>query len=218
MKSKIPLGSVILTSALWLGMAVFPSGLAAQGSVPGSSFVFPRFIFCNNVNSGIAIVNPNAWDAPVSLILTMADGSASTVATINAPAHGQVAKAASELFGNVCADAWLEVTSSATGLIAYYQTFDTQLTYMDGADAALPSLDLFFPAIPRSAEGQAEIDFLNANPRPTAVDLNLWSLNGTLLGKARIQVPPFGVYWNVVDNVFPWGTDLSNASHITATA
>ena len=214
MKRKIPLG-VMVASALWLWMAAFPTSLTAQ---VGSIFIFPRFLSCNGGNSGIAIVNPNAWDAAVTVTLVQADGSASSVATITAPAHGQVAKAASELFGAGCIEAWLQVTSSVPGLIAYYQTFDTQLTYLDGADAAQQSQDLVFPIIPRSAEGVAEIDFLNANPRPTAVDLNLWSLNGALLGKARIQVPAWSVYWSLPDGVFPRGTDLSNASHITATA
>lgn len=218
MKSKIPLGSVMLVSVLCLFMAVFPSDLAAQGSSPGSSFVFPRFVFCNTLNSGVAIVNPNAWDATVSLTLTMSDGSASTVSTITAPGHGQVAKAASELFGDVCVDAWLQATSSATGLIAYYQTFNTQLTFMDGTDGSTTSMDLIFPVVPRSAEGEAEVDFLNQNSRPTAVDLSLWSLSGALLGKTRVQIPAQGVYWNLVENVFPPGTDLSNASHLTASA
>lgn len=218
MKSKIPLGSVMPASIFWLLLATFPASLAAQVSSPGSSFVFPRFVFCSSGNSGIAIVNPNAWNATVSLNLRIADGSAGPTKTISVPAHGQVAKTASELFGSICADAWLEVTSTAAGLIACYQTFDSQSTYMDGTDAPTPALDLFFPVIPRSAEGEAEIDFLNQNPLPTAVELSLWSLDGTLLRKTKVQVPAEGVYRNLVENVFPAGTDLSNASHITATS
>ena len=218
MKSKIPLGSVMPASIVWLLLAAFPASLPAQVGSPGSSFVFPRFVFCGSENSGIAIMNPNAWDATVSLNLMLADGSVGPTVTISVPAHGQIAKTASELFGSLCADAWLEVTSAEVGLIASYQTFDSLSTYMDGVDAPTTSLDLLFPLIPRSAEGQAEIDLLNQNPWPTAVDMSLWSMDGTLLGKTRVQVPAQGVYRNQAQLIFGSGTDLSNASHITATA
>ena len=218
MKSKIPLRSVLSASTFWLLLVTFPASLAAQANSSGSSFVFPRFVSCNNANSGIAIVNPSAWDATVVLTLTNGDGSAGTTQTISVPAHGQGAIAASQLVGNVCADAWLEATSTTVGLIAYYQAFNTQLTYMDGTDSSATALNLFFPVVPRSAEGIAEIDLLNQTPWSTAVELSLWGLDGTLLGKIKVQVPAQGVYRNLVQNIFPAGTDLSNASHITAVA
>jgi hypothetical protein len=198
-------------------LLVGSASASAQGT-NGSYFLFPRFVSCNETNSGFAIVNPNGWEASVTLFLVLADNSDFAQATIKVPPRGQVAKTAAQVFGSACADAYLVVSSETSGLIATYQTFSSNMSYMDGTDAPTSGMELLFPIVPGSYEGLTEIDLMNDNERPTSVELSLWSLSGTLLGKARVQVPALSAYRNLVTDIFPAGTLFSSASHITTSS
>jgi hypothetical protein len=197
-----------------LCVAGVPPALRAQTST-GSSFTFPRFASCGNLDTGVAIFNPNPTSAVTALKVTVAGGGSTATVTVTIPALGQVIKTAGELFSGGCVDASLEISSASSGLIAWYQTFDITGIYLDGAGQALPAYDLLFPVVPATSEGLAEIDLLNSNPRVAAVELKLWSTSGTLLGTTKVQVPAFGAYRGIANDLFPAGTDFSNASHIT---
>ncbi len=197
------------------------AGLSAQIVAPaGSQFLFPRFIADGEANSGIAIFNPGIKEAAVTLTLVdtrggVVSGFANPV-TVVVPALGQVARTATDLFGARQIDASLRVSSAAPGLVAYYQTFNSDGTYSDGADAPASGTMLVFPVVPGPAEGFSEIDFVNPNPRGTAVDLSLWGYGGDLLGRASVQVPAYGAFRGIANDIFPPGTDFSAASHVTA--
>jgi hypothetical protein len=208
-----------ILSAAIICLLAPPINLLAQiGNPPASLFIFPRFFASGPVNSGIAIFNPSGRTAVVSLTLTDSVGHKAGSATITIPALGQTAKTATELFGPDPKGSVLQVSSDIPGLVAYYQAFDADLTFMDGADAPESGSDLIFPVIPGPFEGGSEVSLLNTNPRATAVELNLWSFGGSLLGTATVQVPATGNYINWVDDIFPPQTDFSGASHIIATA
>jgi hypothetical protein len=189
---------------------------AYASSPPASSFYFPRFISSENESSGIAIVNPSGFPASVQLTLSNYAGAPVATATTILPANGQIAMLASQIFEELPIYAGsLTVTSDAADLIASYQGFDSQGTYIDGTDAPEASKELIIPVVPSISEGISEIDFYNGSAHVTAVDLRLWSSGGTLLGKSKIQIPTNGMYCDLVKNLFPSGTDFSGASHIT---
>ncbi|MBP1595249.1 MAG: cell surface receptor domain protein [Acidobacteria bacterium] len=207
--------------ALVFGLCFLPGSTALQAQTAAAShFIFPRFTLFAEESTGIAVFNPNRYAAQVTFTLREANGSlvdvVSNPATVTVPARGQTAKTAGELFGSV--DLWtsLEITSSSPGLLAYYQTFDPGMTYLDGSEAPLISGDLIIPVIPGPNEGLSEIDFVNPNSRETSVELKLWNFEGRLLGTATIHVPGGGFYQNLTHLAFPAGTDFSGASHITA--
>jgi len=204
-----------------LCLALCVAGLWAQS--PASLFVFPRFLAFEGVSTGVAIFNPSTKEATVQLYLVGTDGKLVSgiinPATVRVPPLGQIARTADQLFGSFTVlDGWLTISSSTPGLLAYYQTFDSYGTYIDGAESVQADMTLIFPVIPGSTEGASEIDLLNPNVRPTAVELKLWSFGGDLLGKATVQVLAGSLYTNLTSNIFPDGTSFSNASHITATS
>jgi hypothetical protein len=132
------------------------------------------------------------------------------------PARGQIAKTAGELFeDNEFIDSPLFMSSSTEGIIAYYQTFDSQFTFIDGAEEPEESTNLIFPVMPAANEGIAEMTLYNPGEKDTKVELNLRSFSGELLGAAKVVLPAGGYYRNLANAVFP-GANFSVASHITA--
>jgi hypothetical protein len=110
----------IRTLLLCLCLAAVPAGLLAQ-SAPASQFIFPHFVAFTGESTGIAIFNPNSWEAVAVLTLRAPDGSLAggenNPATVTIPAHGQLVKIVWEIFGSqVHPDSSLVVTSSAPGL------------------------------------------------------------------------------------------------------
>jgi hypothetical protein len=206
------------TITVVLFILLVAAGLFAQSTSGGSYFLFPRFVAWDPVDSGIAIFNPGPNDAIVTLTLVDSRGAVISGGsqTILIPASGQVAKTASDVFGAGLIDASLIVSSPIPGLIAYYQTFNAAGTYSDGTDQPLPGTTLIFPVVPGPAEGYAELDLINPNPRATSVELNLWGIGGELLGKGSVQVPAYGFYRGLASDNFPSSTNFAGASHITA--
>lgn len=223
-KRSLSAYSRIWILALCLFLIGWSAGLQAQ-TAPASQFLFPYFVSLADESSGIAIFNPNAHPAVVTLTLSGFNGAliagAGVVnpATLTVPARGQIAKTAGELFGTgIDLNGSLEISSSAAGLVAYYQSFDPGLTFLDGNDATEAAMNLVFPVVPGNTEGIAEIDFVNPNLHDTSVELKLWNFEGNLLGTVTIQVKGGGFYRNLAQVIFPPGTSFSRASHITATS
>jgi hypothetical protein len=205
----------VLAASVVLGAAA----AYAQSGSSGSRFYFPRFYVTSRVSTGIAIFNPSGAEATVTLTLRDFEGqSILKPATVKVPAIGQVSKTSSELFGVADIDASLEVSSATPGLVVYYQAFDFDSTFSDGAPAPDASQELIFPVLPARGEGDSEIDLLNTNNRTAAVDLRLWALDGTLLSKTTVTVDPGGIFAGIPARVFPNSTDFSRASHVTASS
>ncbi len=214
---------LLLQSLACLGLLLMlapsgPQALAADNSA--SIFTFPHFVSFQDVSSGIAIFNPSSKAASVTLTLAGTDGHAlGSPVTISVPAKGQIAKTAGELFtisGDL--DASLVVSSATPGILAFYQTFDAGGTFLDGAESTSTDYTLIYPVVPGPQEGDSEIDILNPNVRPAAVELRLRSFGGDLLGLATVQIPAGGVYRALAKDAFPPGTSFTGASHVVATA
>ncbi len=194
--------------------------MAQTAEKPASIFTFPHFVAFEDVSSGIAIFNPSPREASVTLTLTGWDGKPlGSPLTIKIPAKGQVAKTAGEIFeGSGDMDASLVMTSATAGILAFYQTFDSGGTFLDGADAVGADFTLVYPVVPGPQEGVSEIDILNPNIRPTAAELKLRSYSGDLLATGTVQIPAGGTYRAQAEDAFPPGTNFSGASHVVATS
>jgi hypothetical protein len=199
--------------------AGLPWTWAQSSGTPAFQATFPRFVKYQGIDTGVAIFNPAARAATVHLSLTRSDGvPVSGSVTLAVPALGQIAYTGTELFGTEAFDGSLTVTGDIRGLIAHFQTFDAEGTWLDGTGAPESSTTLVFPVLPRSSEGVLEFDLYNPNTRPTGVELKAWGLAGDLLGQATIQVPAGGVRRAMADDAFAQGVNLNSASHITAVA
>jgi hypothetical protein len=189
--------------------------LAQSGSDSGSFLLFPRISSNTDLSSGMMVFNPSAKEASVTFILRNADGNLLTNGKVTVPPRGQVAKTASELFPGVATvDGSVFLISETSGLVGYYQSYNGNLSILEGTGPSELTDELLFPVVPRTSEGAADISLHNPNARPTAVDLSLWSHSGTLLSKASVRVPAGGVYHNSPENLFS-SVSLSDASHIT---
>jgi len=144
MTSTFPLSKVriMLLMACICLLASSPMALGQANDQPPSLFLFPRFIASQGVDSGLAIFNPSPIDASVTLLLVSEDGGLVDGATLMVPALGQTAKTARQLFSDTTLGSALFVASNTPGLIAYYQTFDPAMTFIDGADAPEEAMEL----------------------------------------------------------------------------
>ena len=204
--------------ALLLLLAVPWQALRAQsGNNAGSALIFPRFISNQSLSSGLTVFNPSGSAATATLVLRDANGNFLTNATIQIPACGQAAKTATELFPGLSnIDGSVFLASPTSGLIGYYQTYNGQVTVIDGSSPASVSNQLLFPIIAKTSEGTSEISIYNPNERPTGVELSLWNSGGILVSRTTVQIPAEGLYHNPPGSIFPSGTDFSQVSHITA--
>ncbi len=191
------------------------AGLWSQTIENQSEFVFPRIAVSARTDTGIVLFNPSAKDASVSLSLTQSEGPA---VAVTVPALGQFTGTAVQLFGSADFSGSLQIGSPTAGLVAYYETFDLDGTFMDGADAPASSLNLIFPVMPDGTPERTEITLLNSTVRNTLVQLKLWNRSGDALGEAIVQVPATSTFRNSLSSIFPSVADFAGASHIAATS
>jgi hypothetical protein len=201
-------------------MTPVPDLRAQATETAASLFSFPHFVLYQDSSSGIAIVNPNALDATVTITLTDWDGQASIKpVTLKVPARSQLTRTAGELFPKVTVvDGSLTVSSPSAGILAVYQTFDSGGTYLDGGAPVDTDYTLIFPVVPGPQEGDSELDLVNPSVRPAAAELKLWSFNGDLIERATVQLSAGGTFRSLASDVFPAGTSFTNASHVTVTS
>src|SRR5262249_52039214 len=154
---------------------------------------------------------------PDVAIVPDAAGEPIASSSLTVPAKGQLSKLGAELFGNVSAAGWVQITSTTSGLQGFWIGGDFA-TYTDGADAAAVAVDLVFPLV----AGQTEINIANLAPAGATatgvlnVTLRLLGLNGVELGTpVPKMVGRLGAYQAKVSELFP-SADLSQAAYIRA--
>ncbi len=220
--STTPIAAVIACILLGPLMGVGGAGLAQSGDPDGTELHFPRFVSASVENtSGVAIFNPNFSPAIADLFLV--DTAGNLVAdvfpnplTLTVPGRGQIARTASDLYSFPTFDASLLIISATPGLVAYYQTFDQQGTFMDGAEPPRAGMEIIFPVVPGFEQGVSEINVLNPSPRSTGVELSLWGLDGQRRAQSNISVQAYGNYRSLAHDAFPGVEDFTGISHITA--
>jgi len=200
------MGSVF-RSVSWFVPLVF-LGLGAPDALAGSTLIFPRLSFENGRFTGIAIANPTARQAFVTMTAYGADGrqlSGSKItnpATITIPPGQQRSKTTAEIFGtglNPATVGWFQGLSAADGLTGFFLYLDSGVTLLDGADLPVRAQEVVFNEI-RCRDGfSTEINIVNSESKPTTVDLTLGGGATTLTksvalaarGVARFDVAEF---------------------------
>jgi hypothetical protein len=160
----------------------FPSLASTSGLQPGQ-----------NLSTGFALTNPDPDPATVTLTAYGADGTVlagngvTNPRSITLAGAGQFALLETQIFGSglplLNPVGWVKLESSNRNIAAFFLTFDSGLTSMDGTDAAANGFG--FSVLPElDPEGATEIHV--ANPNPSAVQLSLSLMGGD--GKARATV------------------------------
>ena len=120
-----------------------------------SDLNFPRLSFEANTITGIAIVNPNATEAVVTL--SAIDGLGANLAgqgitnpvQVKIPAGQQYAQITSLIFGGSFPageepTAWIRATSTSDNLTGFFLYLNPSISFLDGADLPQASNNLAF--------------------------------------------------------------------------
>ena len=114
---------------------------------------FPYLSFDREALTGIALVNPTAQDAAVTVTAFGADGQPLAGKDIQNPveftlrANEQTTRIVSDLFGpniDPATVAWFQVSSTADGMTGFFLAFNASTTFLDGAEPAPSSSRLVF--------------------------------------------------------------------------
>ncbi len=165
-----------------------------------SNLIFPRASFDPNLITGIAIANPGAQDAEVTITAYGTDGLPLSGDGIQNPvkiaiaANQQVAKVSSGLFGAVdpAAVAWMRATSTTDGLTGFFLLIDTSITLMDGADLPVVSQKLMFNLVRIDAGYTSELNLVNPGSATAEVQIQLAGISPAPVIK-QLSIPANGI-------------------------
>ncbi|MFZ0430716.1 MAG: hypothetical protein WAO20_21560 [Acidobacteriota bacterium] len=177
----------------------------AAPCLAGSTLIFPRLSYETGTYTGIAIANPTAVAAQITLTAYGADGtllSGSGVANpvqITIEPHRQFARTSYELFGAGLARstvAWFKAESPVEGLTGFFLFLNGSITFFDGADLPEQSRDLVFNLVRLGDGWSTELNLVNPGTAGTTVELTLRggatalsrSLTLSAKGAARVDV------------------------------
>src|SRR4029078_12244590 len=102
-----------------------------------STLNFPKFFSAAELPvTGFAVVNPGPSAATVTFTLYAANGQVVSTSPQTVAAGRQRARGGEELFTTgVGTGGWVQATSSTTGLQGFWVTYNSALTFIDGAEA-----------------------------------------------------------------------------------
>ena len=164
-----------------------------------SRLIFPRVVFQQGRFFGVAIANPTATSAAITLKAYRLDGNLFASAGFQNPASStigagkQYALLASQIFNASPAitesttpiQLWVEVTSPVDGLTGFFIDGDYNLTLMDGADLTGTGNDLVLPLIDDGAGASTQVSIVNPNNVEARLSVDLVQSGGTTAGPAR---------------------------------
>src|SRR5262245_3914535 len=186
--------------ALTLACAVFAIAAGSSFALAASTLNFPRLALENDRYTGIAIVNPTAQDALVTLTAYGAAGERLSgpgfvnPVALTIKANQQTARLTSELFGGSLAAgtiAWLQATSTTDGLTGFFLFLDGSVTFLDGADLPALGQKLLFPQVRTGAGYSTEVDLVNPSAATANVQAQLVSAGSAPVAKF-LTIPPRG--------------------------
>jgi hypothetical protein len=206
---------------------LLPSSLPAE-----SRLVFPRLVFQQERFSGIAIANPTATDASITMTAYNADGSLFTASGVTNPksatiqAGAQYAVLATQIFNPpdsiinspTALDVWMEVTSPVDGLTGFFLDGNYSVDFLDGSDLSGTGADLVVPFIENNGASTTEVSIVNPDGTGSAsVNVELVAEDGTLVRAHSISIPAHGAVQGQVATLFPDPFDSVRIMRLHAT-
>src|SRR5438093_2809439 len=151
MKSRLLHSSI---SAFVLSIVfIITAGLPLHAQT-AESYV-PALQASDGADLGLALVNPTLSETRVTVTarnyngsIIQADGVTNPV-SVTLPASGQLALRAAELFGSGISGqaGWLEISASTPAVKGFFLSFDSGLSFIDGAELSKPAGGLVFPTV-----------------------------------------------------------------------
>ena len=155
---------------------------------------FPYLSFDREALTGIALVNPTAQDAAVTLTAFGADGQPLAGKDIRNPveftlrANEQTTRVVSDLFGpdiDPATVAWFQVSSTVDGVTGFFLAFNASNTFLDGAEPAPLSRRLVFNQV-RVSDYTTEVRLANPGDKEATAQLDLRDNTGGSAGQKSV--------------------------------
>ncbi len=172
-------------------IALIPLVLAACLSpvFSSSQLNFPRLSFEADTITGIAIVNPNAAEATVTLTAIDSEGTRvsgtgiKNPVQVKIPAGQQYAQITSLIFGGSFAPdeaptAWIRATSGSDNLTGFFLYLNPSISFLDGADLPQSSTNLAFLQVLADDDYSTEVSLVNPSGTPSALHIEFHSSSG----------------------------------------
>jgi hypothetical protein len=163
-----------------------------KASQVGSVLNFPKLFSPDELpHSGFAIVNAGPNAASITFTLYSPDGTVVSTHTENLGSGTQLARTGDQLFSTFGSGGWIQITSSSSGLQGFWVNYDSALTYLDGAAAAVPAINVTVPLV----AGNTEVNIANPNSTAAVVSIELIGSNGKpLVATVTETIPANGVF------------------------
>jgi hypothetical protein len=162
--------------------------------------------------SGFVLLNPDPITASVNIYLISISGTPLASKGFTIPAGGQLAKVGSELFPEGAANGWVYVQTDTEGMQAFWLSYDTAITSLDGAEAAGYDTIGSDQVIPLVA-GSTELNVINPNFLSFGITIRLYGERGELAPGVSRSLPAAGAIQSRVSDLFP-SADLNDARYL----
>jgi hypothetical protein len=162
--------------------------------------------------SGFVLLNPDPLTASVWVYFVSTDGSILASSTLSIPAGGQAAHLGNDLFPETAANGWVYVLTDTEGMQAFWLTYNTDLTFLDGSEADgydTIGSDQVIPVV----AGQTQLNVINPNFLRVPVTIHLYGANGELAPSVSRTLPPAGAFQDQVSELFP-SADMTVARYL----
>jgi hypothetical protein len=174
---------------------------------------FPKVFSPNELpTTGFVFVNPDPVTANVSFYLIATTGNVLSTADVKIPTGGQLARLGSELFPDAKGSGWVYVFTDSEQMQGFWLNYDTQLTYLDGAEVEQYS-DLGVDQIIPLVAGATELNIINPNVTRVSVTVRLFGTDQESAPAFATDISAVGAFQSDPSLMFP-GADLTNARYV----
>src|SRR5438034_2705208 len=198
-----------LVSALILSILIIINGALPLQAQTAESYV-PALQASDGADLGLALVNPTLAEARMTLTarsyngsIIRADGITNPV-SVTLPASGQVALRTAELFGSGISGqaGWVEISASTPAVKGFFLSFDSGLSFIDGAELARPAGRLVFAK--GSASGSpTELSLVNTASHAVQGTIALYRNDGQLFAAHEMNLPALSGFNGSIAELVP---------------
>jgi len=172
-------------------------------TTPAINLFYPQFTPDGSTYTGIALSNMDAASAQITFTAFDATGfeilanNLTNPANLSIGAGDQLATIQNQLFGSGVTGVWplgsTIIGSSTPRLAGFFLTFNSSLSFMDGAEISTKLLKSF--VLPEVGN-QDYTTLLIANPNPAGASLtvDLVKTDGTVRSSVQMSIPAYGTY------------------------
>jgi hypothetical protein len=188
-------------------------------SLAHAEIFFPKvFSPAELPTTGFVLLNADPTIATVNLYFLSTAGTVlSAMPPVHIPPGGQFAKTGDELFPGMTADGWVYVLTDTEGMQAFWLTYDSAITFLDGAEAAqyeTTGADQIIPLV--TADTELSVISLQSLRTTLPVTVHLFGADSELAPAFQKDVATAGGFRAKAGDMFP-ASDFTQARYMRVT-